>query len=61
MEKIHKAAFFWNAEKKRQQLIACGKSDHRQFPLKSNDWDEVTCKDCLLAKDSLPVSTVNLL
>ena len=58
---IHKAAFFWNSIKNRQQLTSCGNVDYKQNHVKTTDWNEVTCKHCLRAKDYTPASTVNLL
>lgn len=60
MESIHKAAFFWNPIKKRQQLTACGHVDYNQRHVKTADWADVTCKHCLRVKDETPMSTVNL-
>jgi hypothetical protein len=59
--KIHKATFFWNSEKKRQQLTACGNHDFLGAnPTKTTDWNEVTCKHCLRNKDNVPFSTTSI-
>lgn len=58
---IHKASFFWNEDKKRQQYTACGNEDSSFNVVKVSDWAEVTCKYCLRVKDKIPMSTINLL
>lgn len=57
---IHKAAFFWNDQTKKQQITVCGNYNSYK-ETKVIDWDTVTCKRCLLNKDSVQSSTVNLL
>lgn len=58
---IHKAAFYWNEDKKCQSYTVCGNFNINTNDLKVSDWAEVTCKRCLKNKDVVSMSTVNLL
>ena len=57
----HKAVFFFDEVQKKNVVTACRIANYNQLITKVDDWDSVTCKRCLLAKDDVKVSTVNLI
>lgn len=56
---VHKAAFYW--KENNYAVTVCGVVNYNQNINKTQNWDEVSCKRCLMDKDAVPVSSVNLL
>jgi hypothetical protein len=57
---IHKAAFFWDDKKGKNVVTVCGVANYNQAIAKVQNWDDVTCKRCLLDKKAFEISSVNL-
>ena len=58
--KVHKAAFFWDAKSGKNAVTVCGEVNFNQIITKVQNWDDVTCKRCLLDKKAFEISSVNL-